>query len=81
MLYKVPLVLTPQPEGGFTVTSPMLPELVTEGDTAQEALDNARDALEAVVETYHDLGRALPSSILQNPDDGPVSLETLVVTS
>ena len=32
-IYKVPLVLAPQPEGGFTVTSPLLTELVTEGDT------------------------------------------------
>ena len=37
MLYKVPLVLEPQPEGGYTVTSPLLPELVTEGDTLDEA--------------------------------------------
>jgi antitoxin HicB len=61
MLYKVPLVLTPQPEGGFTVTSPVLPELVTEGDTVEEALSNAKDALAAVVEVYEDTGRALPS--------------------
>jgi antitoxin HicB len=33
MLYKVPLVLEPQPEGGYTVASPLLPELLTEGDT------------------------------------------------
>jgi len=65
MLYKVPLVLTPQPEGGFTVTSPVLPELVSEGDTAQEALDNTRDALEAVIETYEDLMCRVPSSIFQ----------------
>ena len=31
MEYKIPLVLTPQVEGGYTVTSPLLPELVTEG--------------------------------------------------
>lgn len=79
MLYKLPLVLAPQPEGGFTVTSPMLPELVTEGDTVSEALANAQDALAAVIETYQDLGRPLPSS-LQLPDEsGPVWLETLVV--
>ena len=80
MLYKVPLVLTPQPEGGFTVTSPVLPELVTEGDTADEALTNARDALGAVIETYEDLGRALPSGIIQPTDNGPVWLETLVAS-
>ena len=60
MLYKVPLILTPQPEGGFTVTSPLLPELITEGDTADEALSNVRDAMAAVIETYRDLGRQLP---------------------
>ena len=33
MNYKLPLVLTPQVEGGHIVTSPLLPELVTEGDS------------------------------------------------
>ena len=57
---KVPLLLTPQPEGGYTVTSPLLPELVTEGDSLSEALDNVKDALAAVIEIYQDLGRRLP---------------------
>jgi antitoxin HicB len=61
MLYKVPLLLTPQPAGGFTVTSPLLPELVTEGKTVDESLGNVRDALAAVIEIYHDLGRPLPA--------------------
>jgi antitoxin HicB len=81
MLYKIPLVLEPQLEGGFTVTSPILPELVTEGDTIEEVLANVQDALQAVIEAYQDLGRSLPSS-LQLPDtSGPVWLETLVATS
>ena len=63
MLYKVPLILTPQPEGGFTVTSPLLPELVTEGDSVEEAVINAQDALAAVVEAYQDLGRSLPEAV------------------
>jgi antitoxin HicB len=71
-------VLTPQPEGGFTVTSPLLPELVTEGDTADEALANVRDALTAVIETYRDLNRALPPNLQQSEADGPVWLETMV---
>jgi len=37
-VYKVSLVLAPQPESGFTVTSPVLPELITEVDTLDEAL-------------------------------------------
>ena len=62
MDYKIPLNLTPQPEGGFTVTSPVLPELVTEGDSISEALANVKDALAAVIEIYQDQGRPLPST-------------------
>jgi antitoxin HicB len=62
-MYRVPLVFSPQPEGGYTVTSPVLPELVTEGDTLEEANANVHDALEAVIEIYVDQGRALPASI------------------
>ncbi len=60
MNYKVPLLLTPQSEGRYTVTSPLLPELVTEGDSMPEALNNVEDALAAVIEIYQDLGRQLP---------------------
>ncbi|MDE0142926.1 MAG: type II toxin-antitoxin system HicB family antitoxin [Caldilineaceae bacterium] len=54
MIAKIPLVLEPQPEGGYTVTSPLLPELITEGDTMVEALANVEDAFCAVVEIYED---------------------------
>lgn len=78
MVYKIPLLLSPQPEGGFTVTSPLLPELLTEGDTLDEALTNARDALAAVVEAYEDLGRALPANTRIADVDSPVWVETVV---
>ena len=63
MAHTVPLILTPQAVGGYTVTSPLLPELVTEGDSVGEALENVEDALAAVIELYEDLGRSLPQSI------------------
>lgn len=63
MLYRVPLLFSPQPEGGFTVTSPALPELVTEGDTLADAFANVHDALAAVVELYADEGRTLPTTV------------------
>ncbi len=78
MQYKIPLILTPQTEGGYTVTSPLLPELVTEDDTVEEALANVRDALAAVIETYHDLGRALPQNAIVTDVSSAVWLETLV---
>jgi antitoxin HicB len=59
-IYKIPLVLTAQPEGDFTVTSPTLPELITEEDTVGEAIVHAQGALRAVLELYEDLGRPLP---------------------
>lgn len=58
--YKIPLVFDPQPEGGYTVTCPILPELITEGDTIAEALVNVRDALAAIIEAYEDLSHPLP---------------------
>ncbi len=59
MMYRLPLVFTAQPEGGYTVTSPLLPELLTEGDSLEEAQANVRDAFEAVVELYEELGRSI----------------------
>ena len=78
MQYKIPLVLTPQPEGGYTVTSPLLPELVTEGDTIEEVLTNVRDALAAVIETYEDLGRRVSQNALVPDAGSPIWIETLV---
>ena len=80
MQYRIPLTLSPQPEGGYTVTSPLLPELVTEGATADEALDNVKDALAAVVEIYEDLGRPLPSKAQVLDLSVPVSFETVIST-
>jgi antitoxin HicB len=76
--YRVPVILTVQPEGGFTVISPLLPGLVTEGDSIEEALDNTRDALLATLELYEDTGRPLPSGLVQDPEAGAVQFDLLV---
>lgn len=81
MDYRVPLVLTPQPEGGYTATSPLFPELITEGDSIDEALENVADAFAAVVELYEDLGRPLPQNTRILDVNSPVWLETVVSTS
>jgi antitoxin HicB len=77
-VFKVPLVLTPQPEGGYTVTSPVLPELVTEGDTLREAVGNVQDALEAVIEAYEDLKRPFPSNLRQDSEGTAIWFESVV---
>jgi antitoxin HicB len=78
MHYKLPLVLEPQPEGGFTVTSPLIPELVTEGDTLEDALENVRDALAAVVEIYREEGKSLPQNLVIADPTASVWAETVV---
>jgi len=64
------LVFEPQPEGGYTVTCPLLPELITEGDTIAEVLVNVQDALIAILEAYEDLGRPLPPAGATGPRPG-----------
>ncbi len=81
MEYKIPLVLTPQPEGGYTVTSPLLPELVTEGASLDESLENVKDAFRAVIELYQELGRSLPENIQISDGKSLVWLETVVSAS
>lgn len=45
---KLLLTLTPAEEGGFVVTSPLDPELVTEAEDVEGAFRMARDALRAL---------------------------------
>ena len=45
---KLVLNLERAREGGYIVTSPLEPELVTQSETIEEAFANARDALKAL---------------------------------
>ena len=63
MKYKLSLILEPQPEGGFTVTCEELPELITEGDSIGEAVENAIDAFFAVRELYQQRKRKFPRGV------------------
>ncbi len=76
-IFKVPLVLTPQSEGGYTVTSPVLPEMVTEGDTLEQAMENVQDALDATLELYDDMKMPLPANLLQDSEHNSIWFEWL----
>ena len=54
------VVLEPQAEGGFTVVVPALPEVVTEGDTEDEALRMAEEAIRLALDYRKDHGLAIP---------------------
>ncbi|MFA6111319.1 MAG: type II toxin-antitoxin system HicB family antitoxin [Candidatus Latescibacterota bacterium] len=77
-VFRVPLRFTPQAEGGYTGTSPVLPELITEGDTLAEALAHAEDALQAVVELYEDAQRPLPIAVCGSAPEQAVEVESLL---
>ena len=52
----------PQPEGGFTVTFPDVEGAISEADSFEEAVANAREALELILEALHEDGEAAPKS-------------------
>ena len=55
-------VFSPEPEGGYTVTCPALPGLVTYGETLDEARTMARDAMEGLIEVMLEHGESIPES-------------------
>src|ERR1700722_16348569 len=72
-----PAALTPDPEGGFTVTFRDVPEAITEGDTRDEALLRAEDALESALAMYVAAKEPLPSPTAASPDEIMVPLSAL----
>ena len=76
--YKLPLVLERQTEGGYTITCPLLPDLITEADTLQEVIPNISDALAALIEAYEDLNQPLPAVLAPITSDLTVRTETLM---
>jgi antitoxin HicB len=77
-IYKLPIVLDPQPEGGYTITCPLIPNLVTEADTLEEVTPNVTDALLALIEAYHDLNQPLYEIPEPQKHSYPMFTETLV---
>ncbi len=59
---KLVLNLEPAEEGGYVVTSPLDPELITQAETLEEAFANARDAAQALRQARVKLLRRLSAS-------------------
>lgn len=49
--YNYRVLLTPEPEGGFTVAVPTLPGCITYGETVEECIANAKEAIELCIES------------------------------
>lgn len=61
--YTFTIVLEPEPEGGFTVRVPALPEIVTFGETEPEALAMAEDAIRLAIEHRQMRGEEIPVAV------------------
>jgi antitoxin HicB len=59
---KLVLSLEPAEEGGYVVTLPLDPELITEAETIEEAFANARDAAKALRQSRVRLMRRLSAA-------------------
>ena len=68
-VFNYTVVLTPDETGGYVVTCPSLPGLVTEGDTLAEARAMAADAILCYLEGLQKAG--LPA-----PNDRPSTTRT-----
>jgi antitoxin HicB len=54
------VLITPDETGGYVVTCPALPGLVTEGDTLEEAREMAADAIRCYLEGLQMDGEPIP---------------------
>ena len=59
--YSFTVIFEPVEEGGYVVTCPALPGLVTEGGTLEEARSMARDAILGYLESLQKDNLPIPS--------------------
>lgn len=55
------ILLRREPEGGYTVIVPSLPGCVTYGDTIEEAIEMAKEAIELYIESLKEHGEEIPT--------------------
>jgi predicted RNase H-like HicB family nuclease len=62
---EVEFIFEPDPDGGYHAYAPELPGLHTQGDTLDEAMANAKEALVLYVEGLREEGRALEMGVVR----------------
>ena len=55
------ILLRKEPEGGYTVTVPSLPGCTTYGNTIEEAIEMAKEAIELYIESLKEHGEEIPT--------------------
>lgn len=62
---EIEVVFEPQDEGGYHVYAPDLPGLHSQGDTLEEAVQNAQEALTLYVEGLREDGHPLAFGVVR----------------
>ncbi|MEA2189218.1 MAG: hypothetical protein QOK16_4229 [Solirubrobacteraceae bacterium] len=62
---EMEFIFEPQDEGGYRVYAPELPGLHTQGDSLEDATENAREALALYIEGLREDGRSLEMGIVR----------------
>jgi predicted RNase H-like HicB family nuclease len=60
MQYTYKIMLHKEPEGGYTVTVPVLPGCITYGENVEEAIEMAKDAINIYIEELQSRGELVP---------------------
>lgn len=73
--HRYTVLFEPAEEGGYVVTCPALPGLMTEGETLDEARDMARDAIRGYLESLQKDGLPIPEDVHLSADPVKEELE------
>ena len=58
---KYTIILDPDPEeGGYTVTVPALPGCITQGETIEQCIERAQEAITGYIENLKAVGESVP---------------------
>jgi antitoxin HicB len=71
---RYPVHLKKAREGGYVVTFPDIPEAITQGETLEDSLQHAQDALESAMEFYFEDRRRVPAPSKPKPRQRVVEL-------
>ncbi|HDS3856728.1 TPA: type II toxin-antitoxin system HicB family antitoxin [Legionella pneumophila] len=72
--FTYPIELTAQPEGGFLVTFPDLPEAITQGDSMEDTIEQAIDCLEEAIANRIEMKLDIPKASNAKKEQVTVSL-------
>jgi predicted RNase H-like HicB family nuclease len=59
--YEYAVILHPDPHGGFAVSVPAFPEIATQGETVEEAIAMAKDAIQLYLDFLKERGEPIPA--------------------